>query len=261
MRHSFNHDLFLKTGSLKWQEIKGLDKFESFTVIDVKEPNLGHAVNENEIRKFVGLKKYHCMFAEKDLDNEVMFRLATCVCDICLSGQYRNCNESAIFGPWVSHNIQKTDGNTLIIDDSDENDGDDIDGDDDELEDLGSEGEQFEEDEVMQDVADIIEISFEKMQLEIGNYFIIEISGKQYVAKMVDNFTTNIVCFKFLRRVFYSSLNNFLKFDFPAVEDYIEFDLQSETFIIKAWVKDYDFGRRGALLLNSIIKRVFTNLN
>ena len=28
----------------------------------------------------------------------------------------------------------------------------------------------------MQDVANIIEISFEKMQLEIGNFFIIEIS-------------------------------------------------------------------------------------
>ena len=57
---------------VKWQEIKGLDKFESFTVIDVKEPNLEHAVNVNEIRKFVGLKKYHCMFAEKDLENEFL---------------------------------------------------------------------------------------------------------------------------------------------------------------------------------------------
>ena len=69
---------------VKWQEIKGFDKFDSFTVIDVKEPNLRHAVNENEIRKFVGLKKYHCMFAEKDLENEVMFRLATCVCVRCV---------------------------------------------------------------------------------------------------------------------------------------------------------------------------------
>ena len=69
------------------------------------------------------------------------------------------------------------------------------------------------------------------------------------------------MCFKFLRRVFYSSLTNFLKFDFPAVEDHMDFDLQSEKFMKKAWIKDCDFGRRGALLLNSIIKRVFTNLN
>ena len=77
----------------------------------------------------------------------------------------------------------------------------------------------------------------------------------------VDNFTENIVSFKFLRRIFYSSLANLLKFDFLAVQDYMEFNLQSEADIIKAWIKDYNFGRRGAMLLNSLIKIIFTYLN
>ena len=64
-----------------------------------------------------------------------------------------------------------------------------------------------------------------------------------------------------ISRIFDSSLTNLLKFDFPAVEDYMEFNLQSEADMIKAWIKDYNFGRRGAMLLNSLIKRVFTNLN
>ena len=47
-----------------------------------------------------------------------------------------------------------------------------------------------------------------------------------------------LVYFKMLRRVFYTSLTNSLKFDFPAVEDYMGFGLQSETFMIKTRVKN-----------------------
>ena len=64
----------------------------------------------------------------------------------------------------------------------------------------------------------------------------------------------------FLNRIFYSSLVNLLKFYFPDVEDYMEFNLQSESDMIKAWIKDYNIGRRGAMLLNSLIKKI-TNLN
>ena len=59
----------------------------------------------------------------------------------------------------------------------------------------------------------------------------------------------------FLHRIFYSSLVNLLKFYFPDVEDYMEFNLQSESDMIKAWIKDYNIGRRGAMLLNSLIKK------
>ena len=91
------------------------------------------------------------------------------------------------------------------------------------------------------------------MQFQVGNYFIIELSRKQYV-----NFILNFIC---LRRFLYSSLDSFLKFDFPAVYDYMEFNLQTEKDNIKAWIKDYELGRRGAMLLNSLIKKDFTNLN
>ena len=60
----------------------------------------------------------------------------------------------------------------------------------------------------------------------------------------------------FLHRIFYSSLVNLLKFYFPDVEDYMEFNLQSESDMIKAWIKDYNIGRRGAMLLNSLIKKI-----
>ena len=56
-------------------------------------------------------------------------------------------------------------------------------------------------------------------------------------------------------------LANILKFEFPAVQDYMEFNLQSEADMIKAWIKDYNFGKRGAMLLNSPIKIIFTYLN
>ena len=41
----------------------------------------------------------------------------------------------------------------------------------------------------------------------------------------------------------------------------MEFNLQSEADMIKSWIKDYNFGRRGAMLLDLLIKRIFTNLN
>ena len=41
----------------------------------------------------------------------------------------------------------------------------------------------------------------------------------------------------------------------------MEFNLQSEADMIKSWIKDYNFGRTGAMLLNSLIKRIFTILN
>ena len=56
-------------------------------------------------------------------------------------------------------------------------------------------------------------------------------------------------------------LDWFTESDFPAVGDYMEFNLQSEADMIKSWIKDYNFGRRGAMLLNSLIKRIFTILN
>ena len=90
------------------QEIDGFNKFKSFTVIDVNEPEFGHVIKENDIKKIVGLMKFHCMFVDNDMDSkEVMFRLATCDCNTCLLGNYRNCRESDVFGPWVRHNIQK----------------------------------------------------------------------------------------------------------------------------------------------------------
>ena len=70
----------------------------------------------------------------------------------------------------------------------------------------------------------------------------------------MDNFTENIVYFKFLLRIFYLSLANLLKFYFPDVENYMEFNLQSESDMIKAWIKDYNIGRIGGMLLNSLIK-------
>ena len=41
----------------------------------------------------------------------------------------------------------------------------------------------------------------------------------------------------------------------------MEFNVQSEADMIKSWIKDYNFGRRGAMLLNSLIKIIFTILN
>ena len=40
----------------------------------------------------------------------------------------------------------------------------------------------------------------------------------------------------------------------------MEFNLQFEADMNKSWIKDYNFGKRGAMLLNSLIKKI-TNLN
>ena len=76
---------------------------------------------------------------------------------------------------------------------------------------------------------------------------------------MVDTFTEKFQIF--LCRIFYSSLANLLKFDFLAVQNNMEFNLKSEADMIKPWIKYYNLQRRGGMLLNSLIKRIFKNLN
>ena len=93
------------------------------------------------------------------------------------------------------------------------------------------------------------------------NYiFIIELGTKQYLSKLI-NIQGKIFTFRFYRRNFDLVLDKFLKFTFPRVEDFLDLHIENDKEKILTGVNEFDYGRRGSILINSAIKSLFPNLN
>ena len=86
--------------------------------------------------------------------------------------------------------------------------------------------------------------------------FIIEIDNIYYVAILID-VENQFGTFRFYRRNFRHT--DELKFEFPLIEHYLRIGLNSKH--IKAWVKEYRYGRGEAVYINAIVGQLFYNLN
>ena len=169
-----------------------------------------------------------------------------------MNGNYRHCKNDGIYGKWTKHNIKKnynTGVKKVKSHDCSEVDTD--------YEDCESESEDL--DEIYCDTDEICDSHIENF-LQENNIFIIELGTKQYLSKLI-NIQGKIFTFRFYRRNFDLVSDKFLKFTFPRVEDFLDLHIENDKEKILTCVKEFDYGRRGSILINSAIKSLFPNLN
>ena len=99
--------------------------------------------------------------------------------------------------------------------------------------------------------------------LNPGDYAIVQHDQKYYVA-LVKNKMESSITMKFLRRdLEFKSVAVNMKFVYPAFDDIIEYNIGNSGGVpmdFKAKVLDYQFTRRGGILINSTIMTLY-NLN
>ena len=174
---------------------QGFSSYASFDIINVDNNDIKQLIREDSVKKVKDLKKYHCFFADKDSksNTEVLFRYATCACEICMTGNYRDCKNDKIFGKWKKHDTKKNYTTRLVKHKNHDHNEEDT-----EYEDCESEYEDL--NEIHCDIEQITDTHIDNF-LQENNIFIIGLETKQYLSKLND-INGKTLTFRFYSRDF-----------------------------------------------------------
>ena len=237
---------------------KGFDKFKSLTLKNVDNDDIVQYISEEDVKKVKGLKTFHCFYTDgQQSTSTVNFRDSTCPCSFCLEAKYNECPNSKIYGQWVKHDISDGQQNK-----KDDNYDETVESDVEVLREHDGYSDSSDNDTDV-DINVVINTEEAQSHLAPGNVFLVKLEEKVFLA-VLDSVADEDFTFRFMRRDFQFSEDEkgMIKFDFPRVSDYMDFKKGEEmNGILVAYVKDYQLGRRGSLLINSVIKQKFSNIH